>query len=212
MATNGSVLVSADAIPIETTNFALPDTLTAPSDLGITPTNVVGPLPDTSTISGADVSIDSTGDEGYVDSAGLLGGGNSTSSNNPDETCPAPGSPVAGATPGFNWEDLTRIAVAGAQVATAIEGPSTRTPTGRTGQSSTYYGARQPSLLQRLFGQSAPVRGSKPSFLQSLLGTTSGATSGVNPSASGMTGAVTILFVGVVILGLGFLVWRAVRA
>jgi hypothetical protein len=217
MATNGSAIVSADFMPIETTDIALPDTLTAP-DISSDPAISSIPGYSPSGVQGIDTSIDSTGDEGYVDSAGLLGGGNSTSSNNPDETCPAPGSPVSvphtsSAGGGSLLEDLTRIAVAGTQIATAIEGPSGRTPIGRTGQTGTYYGTKQQTLFQRLFGQSAPVVGSKPSFFQTLLGTASGQTSGVNraSSSTGTAAAVSVLFIGAVVLGLGFLVWKAVR-
>ncbi len=127
MATNGFA-ISADSIPIETTDYALPD-LTPPSDAG---GSFVGPTQDPSTLpsglspgvtqlsSGVDLSIDSSGDEGYVDSAGLLGGGNSVSSNSPNETCPAPGSPVAAdhfSSPsgGILLEDLTKIGVAAAK-------------------------------------------------------------------------------------------------
>lgn len=189
MATNGSALVSADVgIPIETTDVALPDTLDVSSytDLGITPTNVVGPI---------DTSIDSTGDEGYVDSAGSLGGGNSTSSNDPNATDPAPGSPTSSfSSVASTLEDLTKLATTGAQLANAIEGPSRSTLVGRT-------------------GQSAPVRSSKPSFLQSLFGSASGQAAGVNASATGATttGFATVGFIAAIILGLGFLVWRAVR-
>lgn len=201
------------SIPIETTDVALPDTLIPASpDLGLTPTTSA--LSDTLIApSGVNTAIDASGDEGYVDSAGLLGGGNSTSSNNPNETCPAQGSPVSSATSiGSTLENILQIGVAGAKIATAIEGPTVATPYGRTGQSSPVYGANQPSLLQRLFGQSAPVVGNKPSWWQSLFGATSGQVSGVNTaSPTGAAGLVTIAVVGAVVLGLGFLVWRAVK-
>lgn len=162
-------------------------------------------------VQGIDTAIDSSGDEGYADSSGSLGGGNSVSSNDPNSTLPAPGSPVASTS--FHWpslEDFTKIATVGAQLAVAIEGPSGRTPTGRQGQSAPV-GVQQ-SFMQRLFGVQPAASAAKPSFFQSLLGAVSGQTSGANPaSASGQVGFATIAFIGVVVAGLGFLVWKAVK-
>jgi len=187
-----------DSFSFDPTAYNLPDLSSDPS---------ISTIPAST---GVDTSIDSSGDEGYADSSGNLGGGNSVSSNDPNATEPAPGSPVAATS--FHWpslEDITRIAVSGAQIATAIEGPSGRTPIGRTGQSAPV--GTQQTFLQKLFGVK-PASAPKPGFLQSLLGAVSGQASGVNStSSSGTVGFFTIAFIGVVVLGLGFLVWKAVK-
>lgn len=186
----------------DSTDMYLPDLTGDPSI-----SSIPGYSP--SGVEGIDTAIDSTGDEGYADSSGTLGGGNSVSSNDPNALDPAPGSPVAAGASHWSFlEDFTKIATAGASIALAVEGPSGRTPIGRTGQSAPV--GTQTSFLQKLFGVK-PASTPKPSFFQSLLGASSGQVSGVNSGASGTVGLATVALIGAVVLGLGFLVWKAVK-
>lgn len=210
MSTTGFALDASSIDSIDTTSSVLPDTL-APPDVSSDPSISSIPGYSPSGVQGIDTSLDSSGDEGYADSSGSLGGGNSVSSNDPNATEPAPGSPVAATS--SHWpslEDITKIAVSGAQIATAIEGPSYSSQTGRYGQSAPV--GRQQAFFQKLFGVQPAASVARPSFFQSFLGAVSGRASGVNPSStSGTVGFATVAFIGVIVLGLGFLVWKAVK-
>jgi hypothetical protein len=143
-----------------------------PSGGGIGPTGWIDP------------TLDSTGDEGYVDSAGALGGGNSTSSNDANASTPAQGSPLGSFASII--QNLEGIAIGGAAIANAVEG--------RTG--STTIGRR---------GQSAPVRGSRPSVLDRLFGPSTTSTK------TGTTSVIAMAVIVTLIVGLGFLVYRGIR-
>lgn len=166
-----------DDMPVE-------DTTTIPAGNVLQDPNFVGPVQPGGVGAGwIDPNLDSTGDEGYVDSSGSLGGGNSTSSNDPTESAPAPGSPVS------SWgsiiKSLEGAGVAAATVANAVEGKTAGYPLGKK-------------------GQSAPVRGSAPSILDRLFGPTT------TSSNAGKTSMVATLLLVAVVIGLGYLVYKGV--
>jgi hypothetical protein len=165
-------------IPVE-------DTTMVSAGTALQDPNFVGPVQPGGVGAGwIDPNLDSTGDEGYVDSSGSLGGGNSTSSNDPTESAPAPGSPVS------SWSSIIKnlegLGVASATVANAVEGKSTSNKIGRP-------------------GQSASVKGSAPSILDRLFGPTT------TQSNAGKTSMVAILLIVAVVIGLGYLVYKGVR-